>query len=202
MSAVQYSDVEAETLQQLLILEKEFRDHDVLMATELAAQKEIINRLKVLSERYTHLNTSNPCSRYPGIDAEPVIEAILKEFSNKLDDLSTSNWRIMESLRNIRKSKLKFDELCSQLDMTIGSPFIIGDSFHKPIAYFIELVSDLFKYFHAWALKLDLVARRIDTHTTERFEEYKKLIEPSEEFKEYLQLGLTYCRYLRPKVVC
>lgn len=110
--------------------------------------------------------------------------------------------RISSSLADLRKSCLIFENLCSQLDMKIESPLIIGDAFHKPITYFIELVSDLFKYFHAWLLKLRYSSNQFDPFKIESIENYKKQIEISEDFEEYLNVGLSYCKCLRPKPKC
>lgn len=83
--------------------------------------------------------------------------------------------------------------------MAIESPLIVGDAFHKPITYFIELVSDLFKYFHAWLLKLKYSSHQFDPAKIDSVENYKKEIEISEDFEEYLNMGLAYCKCLRPK---
>lgn len=47
--------IEGEILQQLLTMEKEFRDHNALMKTELLLQKDLISRMWVLSQRYVLL---------------------------------------------------------------------------------------------------------------------------------------------------
>lgn len=105
-------------------------------------------------------------------------------------------------IKKLRTSCLVFENLCAQLDMNVKSPFIIGDAFHKPVAFFIELISDLFKYFHAWILKLRYSSHQFDPLRIDSIETYTKLIEISEDFEEYLNVGLTYCKCLRPKPIC
>lgn len=86
--------------------------------------------------------------------------------------------------------------------MSIKSPFVIGDVYHKPLEFFIELISDLFKYFHAWLLKLKYTSQLIDPYRFEGIDHYKTLMEPSEDFEDYLNVGLTYCKCLKSKAVC
>lgn len=113
-----------------------------------------------------------------------------------------SSCRLTGSLKELRKNCLAFEKAYKQMDLTVESPFIIGDAFHKPISFFFELVSDLFKYFHAWLLKLKYSAHLIEPSNFEMINQYKTLIQPSEDFEEYLMRGLTYCKCLRPKHVC
>lgn len=108
----------------------------------------------------------------------------------------------MKSVHELRASCRIFEKLCSQLDMNVKSNFILGDTFHKPIAYFIELVSDIFKYFHAWILKLKCGTRQLEPSSCQGLEDYKLYMVQSEDFYEYLMVGLTYCRCLRPKETC
>ncbi|XP_073828194.1 uncharacterized protein [Musca autumnalis] len=198
----QNAELEDKILSQLLVLEKEFRDHNTLMKNELVQQKELVSRLWVLSQRYILLISTGPCCKFPEIFAGPAEETILQEFSDKLKAIKASNCRISVSLKDLRISHRLFEELCSKLDMTVESPFIKGDAYHKPLEYFIELTSDLFKYFHAWILKLKYTSHLIDPYKCEGIEHYKTLMESSEDFEEYLNVGLTYCKCLRPKPVC
>lgn len=110
--------------------------------------------------------------------------------------------KISNLLDALRKSCLIFEGLCSQLDMNVQTPLIIGDTFHKPISYFIELISDLFKYFHSWLLKLRYSAFQLDPFKIDSIENYRILTDSSEDFEEYLNVGLTYCKCLRPKPTC
>lgn len=48
----QHHEIEEETLKQLLVLEKEFREHYTLVKSELQMQKELVARIWVLSQRY------------------------------------------------------------------------------------------------------------------------------------------------------
>ncbi|XP_061400851.1 uncharacterized protein LOC133336586 [Musca vetustissima] len=197
-----YNEIEQEILGQILILEKEFRDHNTLMKNELVQQKELISRLWVLSQRYILLISTGPCCKFPEIYAGPAEETILQEFCDKLKAVKSSNCRISVSLSELRTSHRLFENLCRKLDMNVQSLLITGDAYHKPLEYFIELTSDLFKYFHAWILKLKYTSNLIDPLKCEGIEHYKTLLEPSEDFEEYLNVGLTYCKCLRPKATC
>ncbi|XP_065366210.1 uncharacterized protein LOC135959111 [Calliphora vicina] len=196
------NQIEDETLRQLLVLEKEFREHNALMKNEMQLQNELVARIWILSQRYILLESTGPCCRYPEIYTGPAEDTLLQEFTEKLKQIRSSNCRISSSVTELRKSCLVFDNLCAQLDMKIESPLIIGDAFHKPISYFIELVSDIFKYFNAWLLKLRYSSHQFDPFKIEGIENYKKLIEISEDFEEYLNVGLAYCKCLRPKARC
>lgn len=124
----------------------------------------------------------------------------LKTFIYKI--LNSFSAKIRKLLDALRKSCLVFEDLCSRLNMNIESPLIVGDTFHKPISYFIELISDLFKYFHAWLLKLSYSAHQLDPLKIGSIESYKSLTAISEDFEEYLNVGLTYCKCLRPRPTC
>ncbi|XP_075155334.1 uncharacterized protein LOC142228722 [Haematobia irritans] len=199
---LEHTKMEEEVLQHLLILEKELRDHNELMKHEMILQKDMVSRLWVLSQRYILLSSTGPCCKFPDIYANPAEETILQEFCEKLKTLKTSNCRISNSINELRSSCRTFDDLCSQLDMTMQTPLILGDIYHKPLAFYIELVNDLFKYFHAWVLKLKYNSQLLDPYKFEGIGYYKTLIEPSEDFEEYLNMGLTYCKCLKPKAVC
>ncbi|XP_004525885.1 uncharacterized protein LOC101452707 [Ceratitis capitata] len=193
---------EEETLRQLLKLEELFRDHLVLTKREMALQKELVNRLWVLSQRYVILISTTGCCKHPEVYSGPTEDILLREYSDKLNLLRTSNCRISDSLRKLRQNCIAFNALHSHLDMTLGTPFITGDTFHKPIGFFIELVDDLFKYFHALQLKLKYLSHQLDPVDLMVLEEYKVALEPSEDFEEYLHTGLSYCKCLRPKKLC
>ncbi|XP_023308595.2 uncharacterized protein LOC111690357 [Lucilia cuprina] len=194
--------IEEETLRQLLILERVFREHNALTKKELQLQKELVSRIWILAQRYILLESTGTCCRYPEIYSGPAEDTLLQEFTEKLKQIRSSNCLMSNSLDELRKSCLVFNNLCSQLNMEIESSLITGDAFHKPIAYFIELISDLFKYFHAWLLKLKYSSQQFDPVKIESIENYKKQIEISEDFEEYLNVGLAYCKCLRPKTSC
>lgn len=126
----------------------------------------------------------------------------MHEYGEKLNLIRSSNCRILKSLNSLRSSVKAFEDICSKLDMTVESPLIYGDTYHKPIAYFMELVSDLFKYMHGWLLKVKYSAHLMEPTDLKCIDDYKILLEPSEDFEEYLYVGLTYCKCLRPKQPC
>ncbi|XP_011189203.1 uncharacterized protein LOC105216424 [Zeugodacus cucurbitae] len=193
---------EEETLRQLLKLEELFREHLALTKREMLLQKDMVNRLWVLSQRYVILISTTGCCKHPEVYSGPTEDILLREYSDKLNLLRTSNCRISDSLRKLRQQCILFNSLHSLLDLTMETPFIIGDTFHKPIAYFVELVDDLFKYLHALSVKLKYLSHQLEPVDLLVLEEYKAALEPSEDFDEYLLVGLSYCKCLRPKQVC
>uniref|UniRef100_A0A240SXF4 Uncharacterized protein n=1 Tax=Glossina palpalis gambiensis TaxID=67801 RepID=A0A240SXF4_9MUSC len=200
--SVQHYELEKKILNQLLLLENEFRSHYHFAKKELAQQMEWINRLWVISQRYMHLTSTGLCCKHPQIYISPTEESMLQEMAEKIKAIKNSNCRIYTSVKELREFCTIFEELCSQLDMAVESPFIIGDSSHKPLAFFIELVSDLFKYLHASVLRQRYSVHLIEPSDCETVAKYKAVIEPSEDFEEYMSVGLTYCRCLIPKRIC
>ncbi|XP_054730429.1 uncharacterized protein LOC129239137 [Anastrepha obliqua] len=193
---------EEETLQQLLKLEEMFRETFSLTKREMVFQKDLVNRLWVLSQRYIILISSNGCCKHPEVYSGPTENILLREYADKLRNLRSSNCRISDSLRKLRQKCLVFNSLHKCLDMTMETPFILGDTFHKPIAFFIELVDDLFKYLHALSVKFKYLSHQLDPVDLLALEEYKVALEPSEDFEDYLLTGLSYCKCLRPKRPC
>ncbi|KAI9585599.1 uncharacterized protein LOC119632932 [Glossina fuscipes] len=200
--SLRHYELEEKTLNQLLELENEFRDHYNFAKKELTQQMEWANRLWVLTQRYILLKSTGPCCKYPEIYPAPAEDNVLLDMTEKIKSIRNSNCRIYASVKELRKSCIIFEQLCSQLDMSVESPFIMGDAFHKPLSFFIELVSDLFKYLHASILRQRYSSHLIEPSNLDAVAKYKSLIEPSEDFEEYLTVGLTYCKCLRPKPIC
>uniref|UniRef100_A0A1A9VTP4 Uncharacterized protein n=1 Tax=Glossina austeni TaxID=7395 RepID=A0A1A9VTP4_GLOAU len=200
--SLRHYELEEKILNQLLVLENEFRAHYAFAKKELTQQMEWANRLWVLAQRYILLKSTGPCCKYPEIYPAPAESSVLLDMTEKIKSIRNSNYRIYGSVKELRKSCIIFEELCSQLDMTVESPFIMGDTFHKPLSFFIELVSDLFKYMHASILRQRYSSHLIEPSNLEAVAKYKSVIEPSEDFEEYLTVSLTYCKCLRPKPIC
>ncbi|XP_017494638.1 PREDICTED: uncharacterized protein LOC108382777, partial [Rhagoletis zephyria] len=116
--------------------------------------------------------------------------------------LRSSNCCISDFLKKLRQECIVFNSLHKLLDLTMETPLILGDTFHRPLAFFIELVDDLFKYMHALSLKLKYLSHQLDPLDLLVLEEYKASLELSEDFEEYLLTGLSYCKFLRPKPTC
>uniref|UniRef100_A0A1A9ULI8 Uncharacterized protein n=1 Tax=Glossina austeni TaxID=7395 RepID=A0A1A9ULI8_GLOAU len=195
--SVREYELEEKILNQLLLLENEFRSHYDFAKKELAQQMEWINRVLVISQRYVHLESSGRCRNHPKV--QKAEESLLQEMAERIKGIKQSNCRVYTSVKELRKSCIIFEELCSQLDMAVESPFIIGDACHKPLAFFIELVSDLFKYLHASVLRQKYSVHLIEPSDYESVAKYKAAIEPSEDFEEYMSVGLTYCKCFRSK---
>ncbi|XP_067639843.1 uncharacterized protein [Eurosta solidaginis] len=193
---------EDEILRQLLKLEAMFREHFEFTSREMISQKDLINRLWVLSQRYVILISTNGCCKHPEVYSGPTEDVLLREYSEKLRLLRASNCRISDSLRKLQSECCIFRNLFDYLDLAVETPLIVGDTFHKPISFFVELIDDLFKYLHALSLKLKYLSHQLDPLDLMVLEEYKTALEPSEDFEEYLLTGLSYCKCLRPKPVC
>lgn len=104
--------------------------------------------------------------------------------------------RLTETLEDLRKNCEKFDEISYQIDLSVPSPFVQGDERHKPIFFFIELVSDLLHYFYTLQCKFNCASDLIEIENDTATEGYRNLLKtlPPEDFKDYFQTGLSYCK--------
>lgn len=78
----------------------------------------------------------------------------------------------------------------------------MGDAFHKPIKFFIDLVDEIFDYFYSAYLQLDCGARLLDPLDLKSIEHYKVLLAPNEDFDEYFMHNMSFCKCLRLPPKC
>jgi len=193
---------ESAVLSQLLDLQKVFRANYELMKSEFVIQRETNERLWLLSQRYALLASTGRCCKYPEIYALPAEEVIINEFHQKFMIIVDSNTKLMDSVNKLREECRIFNKLCTHLNLHNKTDFTLGDKFHRPIIFFIEMVKDLFNYIHCWVLRLQVSFIQIEVSEFKRFEAYNLLIMPNEDFGTYLSKEFVYCKCLRPKSNC
>jgi len=197
-----HAHYEAAALDELFKLENHFRDFYERMLKEFCTQKEIMERMFVLSQRYALLVSTGPCCKYPEIYAAPAEEVLICEINAKRNLVVASNNMLFNALDDLRTSCLVFDKLCSHLNFEYKTDFILGDAFHKPIKYFMELVHDLFVYLHYWLLRAKLAMNQFDPVDFKLIEAYKLIIDVNQDFEAHLLKGLVYCKCLHVKPIC
>ncbi|EDW74647.1 uncharacterized protein Dwil_GK15800 [Drosophila willistoni] len=192
----QGQDLQSSVLRDLLRIEEDFNVYYSIWLKEMEIQREAADKLWHLTQHYLifmQLDTNCKCPQNYAIESE---EMIITKYHYNYQVIMNSNKTLGIAVAEIRPDLLEFRKTCQQLDMKAETPFIMGDTFHKPIQFFIDLVEELFSFFHAGYLKLDCVLRQMDPLELSSVETYQKLLAPCEEFEEYMKHNLSYCRCL------
>ncbi|XP_037959115.1 uncharacterized protein LOC119688511 [Teleopsis dalmanni] len=196
-------ELEDSILDQILLLEDEYKNHYELHTKELKKQEFWVNRMVILTERLHKVENSDIYCEYLSHEFANLPNELIREYGIKLGNLRSSICRLMVSIHNLKKTCLKFEELCSRLDMSVQSPLITGDEFHKPLGYFMEFLPNLFKYFHARTLKLKCCAHLLDPEEFECLGNYMELVKRNDDFEHYFRKGMVYCNcFSREKLQC
>ncbi|XP_034479897.1 uncharacterized protein LOC117785778 [Drosophila innubila] len=190
---------EGSVLKELLLLDDAFRVYFKKWLSEQSLQRMAAEKLWKLSKDYSmqvDMNCAAP--KYPSAD----IEAIVNKYQVHYQIILSSNSALSRDLTSLRRNLLAFRRESGKLDLSENSTFILGDTFHKPIKFFIDLAEELFSYFHCSYLKLDCGSRHLDPSDLAAVENYQKILAPCEEFEDYLTHNLGYCQCLRPSQPC
>ncbi|KAH8298118.1 hypothetical protein KR018_007019, partial [Drosophila ironensis] len=196
---------EAEVLGLLVRLEEEFRDYYKKYVCEMRAQRILIERIWLLTQRYLILISSEQGCRYPEVYTLSIEETIVNEYEEKLQVVRTSNNTLKAALLDIYDHCMDFYNAYNRLDKTQETPFIMGDSHHKCIKHHKIMVVDIYNYFYAMVLKLKCFMHQLDPVNLESVEDYRDLLlneTVTQEFEEYLVARFVYCKCLLPERTC
>ncbi|XP_017070051.2 LOW QUALITY PROTEIN: uncharacterized protein LOC108107153 [Drosophila eugracilis] len=198
-------ELEAEVLGLLVSLEKQYGEYYDRYQCEMIAQRTLIERIWLLTQRYLILISSEQSCRYPEVYTLSTEEAIINEYEEKLEVVRASNNTLKNSLMEINQTCKKFYAAYDQLDKTQETPFIMGDSLHRSIKYHKIMAVDIFNYLYATVLKLKCYMHQLDPVNLESVEDYRELLQNEslmEEFDEYLKGHFVYCKCLKPIQTC
>lgn len=84
--------IEAEVLGLLVKLEMRYKEYYNLYKCEMKAQKILVERIWLLTQRYLILISSEQSCRYPEVYTLSTEEAIINEYEEKLEVLRASKW--------------------------------------------------------------------------------------------------------------
>ncbi|XP_043645454.1 uncharacterized protein LOC122614844 [Drosophila teissieri] len=197
--------IEAEVLGLLVNLELRYKEYYNLYQCEMKAQKILIERIWLLTQRYLILISSEQSCRYPEVYTLSTEEAIINEYEEKLEVVRASNNKMKNALMEINQQCKEFYAAYERLDKTQETPFIIGDSHHRSIRYHKIMAVDIFNYLYATVLKLKCFMHQLDPVNLESVEEYRDLLQNEsllEEFEEYLNDHFVYCKCMYPIPTC
>ncbi|XP_017040901.1 uncharacterized protein LOC108087837 [Drosophila ficusphila] len=186
----------------LLAIEDKYRNYFEAYQKEMELQRIAAQTLSQLIQRYKitmQVDTSCMCPNIYEIESE---EAILNKYYLHYQVIVSSNKNQGWAIHHLRQFVLIFRRECSKLDHKAESSFIMGDAFHRPIKFFMELVDELFAYFYSGHLQLDCAARLLDPLDLSSLEHYQKLLAPNEDFDEYFLHNISFCQCLRPPPRC
>lgn len=190
----EHAGQEVNVLNELLLLDQAYRLHFKEFLGELSVQRMAATMLMRLTE-HAVVQAEINC-RPPHTQSVFAEEMIINRYQVHYQIILSSNLALGRGVDSIRKNLLAFRREYHKLDLKEETAFILGDKFHKPIKFFLELAEDLFNYFHSHYLRLDCVSRQLDTADIATLELYQKYLEPCEEFDEYLLHNLGYCHCL------
>ncbi|KAH8409927.1 hypothetical protein KR009_001252, partial [Drosophila setifemur] len=201
----EHYELEAEVLRLLLELETRYREYYKLYMCEMKAQRVLIERIWLLTQRYLILISSEQGCRYPEVYTLSTEEAIVNEYEEKLEVLRTSNNTMKHVLLDISKQCKEFYAAYDRLDKGQETPFLLGDSHHRCIQYHKIMVVDIFNFLYAMVLKLKCYMHLLDPVNLESVEDYREVLQTealAEEFEEYLTMRFVYCKCLQPMQTC
>ncbi|EDV31573.1 uncharacterized protein Dana_GF14483 [Drosophila ananassae] len=201
----EHYEKEAEILRLLLNLENRFREYYKIFICEMKAQRILIERIWLLTQRYLILISSEQGCRYPEVYTLSTEEAIVNEYEEKLEVIRASNNKLKKAVLKILVECKEFYDVYDSLDKTQSTPFILGDKSHRSIQYHKIMVVDIFNYFHAMVLKLKCYMHQLDPVNLESVEDYREMLQNEamcEEFDEYLNVRFVYCNCLLPRQTC
>ncbi|XP_043645701.1 uncharacterized protein LOC122614971 [Drosophila teissieri] len=186
----------------LLVIEEKYRTYFDSYKKELELQRIAAETLHQLIQRYKitmQLDASCTCPQIYEIESD---DAIINKFYIHYQVIASSNKNQCWAIQGLRPYVLAFRRECAKLRLNKESPFFLGDAFHKPIQFYIDLVEELFAYFYSGHLQLDCAARLLDPLDLNRMEDYMKLLEPDQDFDEYFLHNISFCKCLRPQPLC
>ncbi|XP_036319150.1 uncharacterized protein LOC118733726 [Rhagoletis pomonella] len=185
---------------QLLLIEDLIHKHKNKLDNEIVFQRSLIEQMWKLSQRFLLLTQFHLCVKpFPEIVSVPVEKETQCEFQKKFNAVNISNCRLSSSLDAFRFAIKKLNLLCSQLDMTVESPFIIGDYKIQPLSYYRNLIDDAFDYFNDVLCKLKCWAQLLDIGDANALDEYKALLDPTMKYDEFMKIGKLGCTCMRTK---
>ncbi|XP_034668306.1 uncharacterized protein LOC117901602 [Drosophila subobscura] len=198
-------ETEAEVLGLLVDLETKYREYYKLYLCELEAQKILIERVWLLTQRYLILISCVIGCRYPEVYTLSTEEALVNEYEEKLEVLRASNNKMKQSVMELDTYCKKFYAAYNRLNKTLETPLIMGDQHHRSIQHHKVMAVDIFNYFHATVLKLKCYMHQLDPLNLESVEEYRELLKTEaqpEEFEEHLMERFVYCKCFHKEPTC
>ncbi|EDX08040.1 uncharacterized protein LOC6735519 [Drosophila simulans] len=189
--------LESSVTKILVAIEEMFCSYFEDLKKELELQRMAALTLNQLTQRYrinTKVDTSCTCPQIYEIESD---DAIINKYYIYYQVIACSNNNQGWVIHNMRPYILLFRRECAKLDLSEDSPFIMGDAFHKPIKFFIDLVEELFAYFYSGHVQFDCAAHMLDPLDLNSIEYYQKLLEPNEDFADYFKYNMSFCKCLR-----
>lgn len=107
--------------------------------------------------------------------------------------------RLVLILDALRTSIGKLNHVCSQLDMSVQSPFILGDYKIRSLSYYRHLIDDAFEYFNNVLCNLKGWTQLLDIGDPNAIDDYRCLLDPQKKYDEFMKTGKMNCTCLRTK---
>ncbi|XP_004525920.2 uncharacterized protein LOC101458862 [Ceratitis capitata] len=185
---------------QLLLIEIQIRNYAKKLAKEMRFQRKILEDMWRLSEKFLLLSQYSCCVKtYPEIVSLPAENYVRCKFQKKLKAINLSICRLVSSLDAIRTSIRKLNTVCAQMDMTVQSPFMLGDHNIRPLSYYRKLVDDTFEYFHDMLCSLKSWTQLLDVGDANTIHDFHGILDPAKKYSEFMNIGKVDCTCMRTR---
>ncbi|XP_055846770.1 uncharacterized protein LOC129912513 [Episyrphus balteatus] len=175
----------------LLALEEQFKNHLKAFYSNLDIQKNIIDSIWVISQRFLILTRGAICVRpYPKEQSDREEREMRSDFKIQKDNLTNLNLKLDVSLETLKQKCRTFDRTLANIDTSLPNQTIEGNNERQPIHYYIELFADCLKFFKATQSQLSPLGRFLNVEDIKSIVECKKLLEPDEMVMEYFEKSI------------
>ncbi|XP_017073064.1 uncharacterized protein LOC108109156 [Drosophila eugracilis] len=197
-----FDRTERPAIKALLAVEEQFRIYFHSNRKELELQRIAADTLNKIIQRYKIVTQMEIQSFSPQTYEFESEEVIINKYYMHYQVISCSNKSQRRDIDRMRSFVLNFRRASGRLNMDSESLLILGDAFHKPFKFFMDLVEVLFAYFYSSHLQLDCAARLLDPLDLESLKHYQKLVAPNEDFDDYFLYNISFCKCLRTPPKC
>uniref|UniRef100_A0A0K8WBJ9 Uncharacterized protein n=1 Tax=Bactrocera latifrons TaxID=174628 RepID=A0A0K8WBJ9_BACLA len=185
---------------QLLLIEEQIRNYKNKLDKEIDFQRKMLDDMWKLSQRFLLLTQYYGCVKpYPDIVSILAEKVAQCKFQKKRKAIQYSNCRLAFILDTLRTSIRKLNNVCSQMDMSVQSPIILGDYKIRPLSYYRNLIDDAFEYFNKVLCNLKSWTQLLDIGDPNAIEDYRCLLDPNKKFDEFMKTGKINCTCMRTK---
>ncbi|XP_059223000.1 uncharacterized protein LOC106094385 [Stomoxys calcitrans] len=184
----------------ILLLDDLFKGHHKLTEKEILYQNTLIDDIWVNSQKHLMVTESSNCVKiYPEIVSLPAKKRFLTKIRSNILKIHASNCYMATSLQVISKTIDELKRRCDSLDYSVESPFLSGTYYLRPLSYFLNLINDLYLYFHEHLCKLQRWAELLDPADRLAIEDYCALIKPNKDYQNNLLEYVDHCCCWRSK---
>ncbi|XP_055911283.1 uncharacterized protein LOC129945521 [Eupeodes corollae] len=183
-------------VKNLITIRDSIKVHDQLVESEKEIQRGVLDRLWVLSQRYSIISKGAPTKlNFPAV--HPPEGEIKAEFLAKFCSLESSNLKLTTSLSNVKNTFSALEKFLDQMEVEHLSVLDQATSLQLPFSSCLEMLADLIKYFTKLQSQMNCFALLLRPDSVSSVELYKKFLKPNQDFSEHLSKSLAMLHILK-----